>query len=166
MREQFCVLVWRTRYIPLGARLITLGRCIGWRGREWQTRRSIQNLAFLRRELTEAPRLNLPLTNVRGHSPKRLNRIPHRLPAVRRQTVELASYPPKLLLLLRSEVFPGFHTAQNLLLPVRRHAVEALQALFILLLPIAWEMSECRIIFQRATLLIGRHFPMLVQPLT
>lgn len=63
-------------------------------------------------------------------------------------------------------MFPSLHAAQDLLLPVRRHAVEALQSLFILLLPLAGKTPKAWIILKSAALLIGRHFPMLVQPLT
>jgi hypothetical protein len=43
----------------------------------------------------------------------------------------------ELLFLLGGEVLPCLHPSQDLLLPVGRHAVKALQALFILLLTFA-----------------------------
>jgi hypothetical protein len=54
---------------------------------------------------------------------------------------------PDLLLLLRSQVLPGFHTVQGQLLALRRQAIEVLQTLLIGLLPIRRKPAELRIAF-------------------
>jgi hypothetical protein len=62
-------------------------------------------------------------------------------------------------------VFPSLHAPQHLLLAVGRHAIEALQALFVFLLALARKTTELRIILECVPLLIERLLSMLVQPL-
>ena len=71
----------------------------------------------------------------------------------------------RLLLLLRSQVLPGFHAVEDQLLTLRRQAVEVLQALLQSLLPLWWKPAELRIILQRFPLLLRRKVPLLVKPL-
>jgi len=73
---------------------------------------------------------------------------------------------PELLFLLRCQVFPGLHTAKDLLLAVLRHVVEMLQSLFISLLIFPWKTAELRIVPQRSFLLVERLSLMLIQPLS
>jgi hypothetical protein len=63
-------------------------------------------------------------------------------------------------------VLPGFHAAQHLLLPFRRQAVKALQALLKLLLSVRRKSPELGIILQRAPLLVRRQVAVTIQPLT
>ena len=63
-------------------------------------------------------------------------------------------------------MFPGFHAAQYLLLPLWRHAVEPLQALLVLALRFARQTPERRIVFKCLLTLLRRHLPLSVQPLT
>jgi hypothetical protein len=51
---------------------------------------------------------------------------------------------------------------QNLLLPVGRQAVEVLQPLLELLLPLRRQVTECGIVFQRAPLLVEWLLAMLI----
>ena len=73
---------------------------------------------------------------------------------IRRQAVEALPYSPEILLLLRRKVLPGFHPPQHELLPVRRHVIEALQALLQLLLALGGKPPELGIAFEGASLLI------------
>jgi hypothetical protein len=68
----------------------------------------------------------LPLARFWRHSTQRFHCILYRLAPIRRQLRELRMKLPRLLLLLRSQMFPGFHAVQNQLLTLRRQAVEVL----------------------------------------
>jgi hypothetical protein len=59
-------------------------------------------------------------------------------------------------------MLPDFHAAQDLLLPIRGHAIEAPQALLQLLLALRGKPLELRIAFESAPLLIERLIAMLV----
>ena len=147
-----------------------LRRLIAWlracrRRRQRQLCGVVQHLPFLRRKLTEASGLYLPLTCLGRHSAQRLDRALHRLLAVRRKPLELRIQRPELLFLLRRQVLPGFHATQNLLLTVCRHAVETLQTLLKFLLTIGRQTLELRIALQCTLLLIKRLLTVLVQPL-
>ena len=74
--------------------------------------------------------------------------------ALCRQAIEALPHAAEILLLLRRKVLPGFHPPQHLLLPIRRHAIEALQALLQLLLALAGKPPELRIAFESSPLLI------------
>ena len=112
------------------SRYVTLLAWLGLRGtlsrRQWQPRSAIQYLPFLRRELTEAPGLNLMFSGVRRHGPQGFNSVSDCLFAVRGKTIELCSNPAKFLFLLGRQVFPSLHAAQHLLLAVWRHGIETL----------------------------------------
>ena len=138
-------------------------RGLCWRQR--QLRRIIQHLALLRGKLAETSSLNFPLARVGRHGAQRLDGIPDGLLTVRRQVLELRVIGAELLFLLGSQVLPGFHSPQNLLLAVWRQAVEVLQSLFKLLLAIVRKTAKLRIIFKRPPLLIERLLAMLIQPL-
>lgn len=73
---------------------------------------------------------------------------------VHRQAVEALPYTPEILLLLLRKVLPGFHAPKNLLLPLRRHVIEALQTLLQLLLALTGKPPELGIAFESAPLLI------------
>jgi len=105
----------------------------------------VENLLLLRRELAESPGLERPLPSVWRHGTQALNGIPHSTLAIRREAPELRIHRAELLLLLRRQVLPGFHALKNLLLPVCRHTVEALQPLLELLLPLRGQTAEVRI---------------------
>ena len=79
--------------------------------------------------------------------------------------MELRIDRSELLLLLRSQMLPGFHAVQYLLLPLRGQGVEMLQTLLELLLPVWWQATKCGIALQGTSLLIERLFAITVQPL-
>ncbi len=153
---------------------ITLGTG-SWRLRLWgsrlgrgegQLRGVVQDLPFLRRELAEAPGLDLPLAHLRRHRPQGLDGISHRLAPIGRQTLELGVRRPELLFLLRRQMLPGLHALQDLLLPFRRQAVEALKSLLEFLLTLRWKPAKIPVILQGLPLLFERLIAVLIQPLT
>jgi hypothetical protein len=115
---------------------------LGLRRSKRQTRGVVENLLFLRRELAESAGLERPLASVGRHGTQALNGISHSTLAIRRQAPELRIHRAKLLLLLRRQVFPCFHALKNLLLLVCRHAVEVLQPLLELLLPLRGQAAK------------------------
>jgi hypothetical protein len=112
--------------------------------------------------LAEASRLDFPLARLRRHGAKRLYRAPHRLAAIRSQAIVLRGKVAEILPLVRGEMFPNFTAAQDLLLPLRRQAVEVLQPLNILLLALRRQTPELGIILQSPALLIERLVTMLI----
>jgi hypothetical protein len=62
-------------------------------------------------------------------------------------------------------MFPGFHASQDLLLTLRRQAVEVLQSLFKPLLSIRGQLAELGIALKRPPLLIQRQLTVLIKPL-
>ena len=155
-------LLWRTRNITLRRAILRRrlrGLIFSWCQR--QARGTAQNLSFLRGELAEPSRINFTLTHPWWHRPQRFNRVSHGLTAVGRKAVELYANSAEFLFLLWSQVLPCFHAPQHLLLPLRRHVVEPLESLFESLLALRRKMTELRIIFERAALLLQRHIAML-----
>ncbi len=71
----------------------------------------------------------------------------HALP-VRRQLPQLIANLQSLLLLLGSQMLPGFHAVQHLQLLLRREIGETLQTLAQQLLPLGRQSPECRIALQ------------------
>jgi len=78
----------------------------------------------------------------------------------------LSSNSTEFLLLLRGQVFPGFHASQHLLLTVGRHGIEPLQALFKALLAFRRKPAKLRIILERAPLLVRRETAIAIEPLS
>ena len=78
----------------------------------------------------------------------------------------MSSDSTEFLLLLRGQVFPGFHASQHLLLTLRRHGIEALQALFKALLAFRRKPAKLRIILERAPLLVRRETAIVIEPLS
>jgi hypothetical protein len=152
------------RYVALLTRLLRLRCALGRRQR--QARRAIQYLSFLGRELAEASRLNLSFPGPRGHGAQGFNRVPDCLSAVGRKTIELCSDSAEFLLLLRSQVLPSLHSPEHLLLPIWRHGIEALKALFKPLLTLRRKTPKLRIVLQRAPLLVRRETAIAVEPLS
>ena len=146
--------MWWARNIALWAAVRLLRLIFRLRWRQRQSRRVIQDLPLLRRELVESPRLERALACVRRHGAQTLDRSSHSLLAVRRQATELGIHRAELLLLLRRQVLPGFHAVKNLLLLVPRQGVKTLQALLELLLAVRWQAAKCRVVLQRPALLI------------
>ena len=97
-------------------RLRRLSRGLLGSGRQRQAGDIVENLLFLRRELTETSRLDGTLTGVRWHCPQRIDGIVHRPAPIWRQTAELVTHAAEVLLLLRGKVFPGLHPAEHLML--------------------------------------------------
>lgn len=125
----------------------------------------IQDVALLRRKLAESARLDFTLACLGRHGPQGLDGIFHGLTTVRRQIFELRIERSEVLLLLRRQVFPSFHSPQDLLLALGRHGVEVLQPLLELLL-FGWgKVAELRIVFERPPLLVKRLLSVLVEPL-
>jgi hypothetical protein len=149
-----------------GVLILFLLRRAALRGSEGQASRITQNLLLLRRESTESSRLNFAFPRPRRHSPERFNGAANSVPALHRQTVELLPHPAKVLFLRRRQVFPGLHSAQDLLLPLRGKAVESLQALLIFLLSFTRQTPESRIVLQSAALLLRRQIAVTAQPLS
>jgi hypothetical protein len=119
----------------------------------------------LGRELIEAAGLKFPLPRIRRHGAESVNGIAHGAPAIHWQVVELRTDPAQVLFLLRREMLPRFHSVQHLLLAISRHAVEPLQALFVLSLGFARKTAECRIALKGARTLLRRQLPFAIQPL-
>jgi hypothetical protein len=63
-----------------------------------------------------------------------------------RQLLKLGMHLPCRLLLLGSQVLPGFHTVQNPLLLLGRAPAEVLQSLLQLLLPLRGQSPKLRIV--------------------
>ena len=78
----------------------------------------------------------------------------------------MSSNSTEFLLLLRGQVFPGFHASQHLLLTVGRHGIEPLQALFKTLLAFRRKPAKLRIILERAPLLVRRETAIAIEPLS
>ena len=72
----------------------------------------------------------------------------------------------RLLLLFRSQMFPGFHPIQHPLLLLRGETGEMLQSLPQLLLTLRRQTAECRIVAQGALLFSGRQILVPAQPVT
>jgi len=125
----------------------------------------VQNLSFLRRELTETSRLDRALTGIRWHCPQSINGIVQRSAPIRRETVKLAPHAEEVLLLLRRKVFPGFHPAEHLMLSISGKAIEPLQALLVLALGFTRESSKARVAFKSSALLVDRLLALLIEPL-
>jgi hypothetical protein len=133
--------------------------------RERQARSIVQDLLLLRRELAESSRFDFTLPSLGRHSTQSIYRTLHSMTAVGRQAAEMGLQVTKILLLIRVQVFPYFHASQRLLLAIGREAIEPLQPLFQLLLPLGRKPAKIRITLQRTTLLIEWLVAMLVQPL-
>jgi hypothetical protein len=73
---------------------------------------------------------------------------------------------PRLLLLVWSQVLPGFHALQDAILLLRRKSAETLQPLAQSLLPFEREIAELGIVVQRFLLLVGRKIFIPAQPLS
>lgn len=126
----------------------------------------IQHLPFLGRETAESSGLNCPVSGIGRHGTQALDRIAHRVLAVRTQVAKLRIERQELLLLLSGQVFPGLHALQNLLLAFHRQGVEMLQPLLQLLLTLWRQAAECRVVLKCALLLIKRLLAMLIEPLS
>jgi hypothetical protein len=122
----------------------------------------VENLLFLRRELTESAGLDGPLASVGRHGAQALDGISNGALAVRRQTPELRIHRAELLLLLWRQVFPCFHALKHLLLPVCRHTVKVLQPLLELLLPLWGQAAKRRIVLKCPPLLVERLLPIAI----
>jgi hypothetical protein len=88
------------------------------------------------------------------------------LTSIGRKAIELLPESPKVLFLLRGEVVPSVHAADDLLLSLGRKAVEMLQPLYESLLVLWRKPTERGISFKIAFLLIERLRAVLIQPLS
>jgi hypothetical protein len=142
-------------------RLISFGLCRGKR----KARGVVEQLPFLRRELVETSGFKSSLPRIGRHGAQALYGISDCLLPLRGQAPELRIYCTELLLLLRSQVLPGFHTVKDLLLPLWRQRVEVLQPLFELLLPAGRQATKVGIALKSTPLLVERLLTLLVEPL-
>jgi hypothetical protein len=125
-----------------------------------------EEVALLGRELTlETVRLDDPLTLIGRHSAQIANGCTQFLPAFGRKFLKLRKQLPGLPLLVRRQVFPGFHALQDAVLLLWWEAAEALQLSTQHLLPSGRKAAELGIVFQRFLLLIGGKIPVAAQPL-
>jgi len=88
------------------------------------------------------------------------------LAAVRRQLPELLKDLARMLLLILSEVLPGFHAVEHALLLLRRQAGKMLQPVLQPGLLLRRKPPELRIVFERAALLRGRQIFIAAQPVS
>jgi hypothetical protein len=89
--------------------------------------------------------------------------LDHGLP-VWGQTTELAEDIASLLPLLWTKAFEGFHSLQDAILLLGRQAIEMLQALAQLLLPVGGQAAEGGISFECPLLFCQRHILVPAQP--
>jgi len=128
---------------------------------------SAEDAAFLRRE--NAP--VLPgvdeLVALFGRQAAHLaDRAVDGLAAIGRQLFELLKELARLLLLIRSQMLPGFHAVEHALLLLWRQAGKVLQPLLQLGLPLRSELPELGIVFERTALLRGRQIFIAAQPVS
>ena len=88
------------------------------------------------------------------------------LAAVGRQLSELLKELARVLLLIRSQVLPGFHAVEHMLLLLRRQVGKMLQPVLQPGLVFRGKLSELRIVFERATLLCGRQIFIAAEPVS
>jgi hypothetical protein len=155
------------RYNRAGRPLLFRRRLVGFGWCQRQFGSSAEHLSFVRRELLlVVVGIDLPLTRLGRHSTQRLDRILYRPLPFRRELLHLRMQVASLLFLPRGEMLPGFHPVQHLLLLLRWNAVEVLQLVAQLLLPLRRKITELRVVFQRFSLLLGRLVFVLTQPLS
>jgi hypothetical protein len=94
------------------------------------------------------------------------DRLADRLAAVRRQLPELLKYLSRPLLLIWSQVLPGFHAVEHPLLLLRGQAGKMLQPVLQSHLLLRRKPSELRIIFESAVLLRGRQIFIAAKPVS
>src|SRR5581483_4780994 len=115
---------------------------------EGQLRDAIEHVALLRGEhVLIAPRIEYLLALVRRHLAQVADSVLHHVPAAGWQFLHALVEAACILLLLRRQVFPGFHSIQNPVLLLRRKAAELLQALPELLLALRRQAAELRVVF-------------------
>jgi hypothetical protein len=88
------------------------------------------------------------------------------LPAIGRQISELRKQLPRLLLLIGSQVLPGFHALQDAVLLLLREAAETQQPFPQDLLPGRRKVAELGIVVESFLLLIGRQVLVTAEPLS
>jgi len=88
------------------------------------------------------------------------------LAAVGRQLPELLKNLARMLLLILSQVLPGFHAVEHPLLLLRWQAGEMLQPVLQSHLLLRWKPPELRIAFERAALLRGRQIFIAAKPVS
>jgi len=94
------------------------------------------------------------------------DRLVDGLAAVGRQLLELLKELARLLLLIGSQVLPGFHAAEHALLLLRRQAGKMLQPVLQPRLLLRGKLAELRIVFERAALLRGRQIFIAAEPVS
>jgi len=100
------------------------------RRRKWQPGGSAEHFALRRGEyISEAFRVDDLFALFRRHVAQVADRSGYHASAIGRKLLHLPENSPSLLLLLRGQVLPGFHVAQNALLPLGRQAGKMLQPL-------------------------------------
>jgi len=88
------------------------------------------------------------------------------LAAIRRQLPELLKDLARMLLLILSQVLPGFHAVEHPLLLLRRQAGKMLQPALQPGLLLGRKPSELRIVFERAALLGRRQIFIAAEPVS
>ncbi len=88
------------------------------------------------------------------------------LAAVGRQLLELLKELARLLLLIRSQVLPGFHAVEHALLLLRRQAGKMLQPFLQAGLLLRGKPAELGIVFEGAALLRGRQILIAAEPVS
>jgi hypothetical protein len=128
---------------------------------------SAENAAFLGRECVSVLRgVDEPIALVRRQATHAANRPVDGLAAIGRQLSELLEELTRLLLLIRSQVLPGFHPVEHAFLLLRRQAGEMLQPASQSRLLLRRKPAELGIVFERAALLRGRQILVAAEPVS
>src|SRR6185503_1684934 len=154
-------LVFRRGFVRRGFVRSILGR--GQR----QLRSAAQQAALLGRELVlETVGIDDLLPLVGWHGAEIADCGTQFLPAIGRQISELRKQLPRLLLLIGSQVLPGFHALQDAVLLLLREAAETQQPFPQDLLPGRRKVAELGIVVESFLLLIGRQVLVTAEPLS
>jgi len=136
-------------------------------GGEWKVSGSAENGAFLGRERVSVLRgVDEPVALFGRQAAHAADGAVDGLAAIGRQLPELLKKLVRLLLLIWSQVLPGFHAVEHAFLLLGRQAGKMLQLLSQLELPLRRKPAELGIIFERTALLRGRQIHIAAKPVS